>query len=213
MAKKIFTAEELGFAPTTQNIFTAEELGLAAPKQKDIFTAEELFGASPPKAESAGFSASDLGVALGEGVIGSTKALTDVAGATNVASQSLDEAQKSLRKQYSPERQAEMQRQAARMKAAEESGSTLAEIKAGALNVLESPLQSTAQAVGSFVPYLPAMFAAPAAAVLGLGARAVSAITAVAQQAPKVMATAQGAGAVKGAIYDGVCNLGFSFYV
>ena len=38
MAKKIFTAEELGFAPATQNIFTAEELGLAAPKQKDIFT-------------------------------------------------------------------------------------------------------------------------------------------------------------------------------
>ena len=204
MAKKIFTAEELGFAPATQNIFTAEELGLAAPKQKDIFTAEELFGAPPSKAESAGFSASDLGVAFAEGAIGSTKALTDVAGATNIASQSLGDVQKDVSKQYSPERQAEMQRQAARMKAAEESGSTLAEIKAGALNVLESPLQSTAQAVGSFVPYLPAMFAAPAAAVLGLGARAVSAITAIAQQAPKVMATAQGAGAVKGAIYEGV---------
>ena len=204
MAKKIFTAEELGFAPATQNIFTAEELGLAAPKQKDIFTAEELFGAPPPKAESAGFSTSDLGVAFAEGVIGSTKAATDVAGATNVASQSLGDIQKDLSKQYSPERQAEMQRQAARMKAAEESGSTMAEIKAGALNVLESPLQSTAQAVGSFVPYLPAMFAAPAAAVLGLGTRAVAAITAVARQAPKAMATAQGAGAVKGAIYDGV---------
>lgn len=157
-----------------------------------------------PEPEKAGFSASDLGVAFGQGAIGSTKALTDVAGATNVASQSLEEVQKDLTKQYSPERQAEMQRQAARMKAAEESGSTLAEIKAGALNVLESPLQSTAQAIGSFVPYLPAMLAAPAAAVLGLGTRAVAAITSIAQQAPKAMATAQGAGAVKGAIYDGV---------
>jgi hypothetical protein len=158
----------------------------------------------PPEPASAGFSASDLGVAFGQGAIGSTKALTDVAGATNIASQSLGDIQKDLSKRYSSERQAEMQRQAARMKAAEESGSTLAEIKAGALNVLESPLQSTAQAIGSFVPYLPAMFAAPVAATLGLGARSVAAITSVAQQAPKVMATAQGAGAVKGAIYDGV---------
>ena len=157
-----------------------------------------------PEPEKAGFSASDLGVAFGQGAIGSAKALTDVAGAANVASQTLEEAQKDLTKRYSPERQAEMQRQAARMKAAEESGSTLAEIKAGAMNVLESPLQSTAQAVGSFVPYLPALLAAPVAATLGLGARAVAAITSIAQQAPKVMATAQGAGAVKGAIYDGV---------
>jgi hypothetical protein len=172
--------------------------------QAELLARYKAYVPPTPEPASAGFSASDLGVAFGQGAIGSTKALTDVAGATNVASQSLEEAQKDLTKRYSPERQAEMQRQAARMKAAEESGSTLAEIKAGALNVLESPLQSTAQAVGSFVPYLPAMFAAPAAAVLGLGTRAVTAITSIAQQAPKVMATAQGAGAVKGAIYDGV---------
>jgi hypothetical protein len=172
--------------------------------QADLLARYKAYVPPTPEPAKAGFSASDLGVAFGQGAIGSTKALTDVAGATNVASQSLEEVQKGLTKQYSPERQAEMQRQAARMKAAEESGSTLAEIKAGALNVLESPLQSTAQAVGSFVPYLPAMFAAPAAAVLGLGTRAVAAITSIAQQAPKVMATAQGAGAVKGAIYDGV---------
>lgn len=172
--------------------------------QADLLARYKAYVPPPEEPAKAGFSASDLGVAFGQGAIGSTKALTDVAGATNVASQSLEEAQKDLTKRYSPERQAEMQRQAARMKAAEESGSTLAEIKAGALNVLESPLQSTAQAVGSFVPYLPAMFAAPVAATLGLGARAVAAITSIAQQAPKAMATAQGAGAVKGAIYDGV---------
>ncbi len=172
--------------------------------QADLLARYKAYVPPPPEPASAGFSASDLGVAFGQGAIGSTKALTDVAGATNIASQSLGDIQKDLSKRYSAERQAEMQRQAARMKAAEESGSTLAEIKAGALNVLESPLQSTAQAIGSFVPYLPAMFAAPVAATLGLGARSVAAITSVAQQAPKVMATAQGAGAVKGAIYDGV---------
>ena len=172
--------------------------------QADLLARYKAYVPPPEEPAKAGFSASDLGVAFGQGAIGSTKALTDVAGATNVASQSLEEIQKDLTKQYSPERQAEMQRQAARMKAAEESGSTLAEIKAGALNVLESPLQSTAQAVGSFVPYLPAMLATPIAATLGLGTRAVAAITSIAQQAPKAMATAQGAGAVKGAIYDGV---------
>jgi len=97
-----------------------------------------------------------------------------------------------------------MERQAARMKAAEESGSLLQEIKAGALNVAEAPLQSAAQAVGSFVPYLPALLASPVAVALGLTGRSLAAITAVAQQAPKVIGTAQGAGAVKGAIYDGV---------
>jgi hypothetical protein len=53
MAKDVFTAEELGFAPAPQNVFTASDLGLAAPeKQKDIFTAEELFGVPSPKVEA-----------------------------------------------------------------------------------------------------------------------------------------------------------------
>ena len=159
--------------------------------------------AAPP-VKDAGFSFGDIAKSFGIGAVGSTKALTDVAGAENVVSSKLGKGVESLQQSMTPERQAEMQRQAARMKAAEESGSTLQEIKAGALNVAEAPLQSAAQAIGSFVPYLPALLASPIAIAMGLTGRSLSAITAVAQQAPKIIGTAQGAGAVKGSIYDGV---------
>jgi hypothetical protein len=158
--------------------------------------------AAPVK--EAGFNLGDIAKSFGMGAVGSTKALTDVAGADNVVSSKLGDVSKSIQQSLSPERQAEMERQAARMKAAEESGSFLQEVKAGALNVAEAPLQSAAQAIGSFVPYLPALFAAPAAAAMRLSAGSQAAVRAVAQQAPKVIGTAQGAGAVKGSIYDGV---------
>ena len=158
--------------------------------------------AAPVK--EAGFSLGDIAKSFGIGAVGSTKALTDVAGADNFVSSKLSKGVEGLQESMTPERQAEMQRQAARMKAAEKSGSTWEEIKAGALNVAEAPLQSAAQAVGSFVPYLPALFAAPVAAAMRLTAGSQSVIRAVAQQAPKIIGTAQGAGAVKGSIYDGV---------
>jgi hypothetical protein len=160
--------------------------------------------AKPVVSGDAGFSLGDIAKSFGMGAAGSTKALTDIAGAGNVVSSKLEGATESLQRSLTPERQAEMERQAARMKAAEESGSTWQEIKAGALNVAEAPLQSAAQAIGSFVPYLPAMFAAPVAAAMRLTVGSQAAIRAVAQQAPKVIGTAQGAGAVKGSIYDGV---------
>jgi hypothetical protein len=158
---------------------------------------------APPAApvKDAGFSLGDIAKSFGMGVTGSTKALTDVAGAGNVVSSKLEGATESLQKSLTPERQAEMERQAARMKAAEESGSILQEIKAGALNVAEAPLQSAAQAIGSFVPYL---LSTPVAAGMRLTGASKAVIEAVAKQAPKTIATAQGAGAVKGSIYDGV---------
>lgn len=167
----------------------------------------EAFGIAPPKPAkelgAAGFSLRDLATSFGLGAVGGTKALTDVAGADNVASQQLQRASQALQETFTPERQAELQRQQRRMQAAEKEG-TLAEIKAGLRNVLEAPLQSTAQAIGSFVPYLPALFAAPAARAIGLLPNAVRAVTAAADAAPAVIGTAQGLGAVKGSIYEGV---------
>lgn len=157
-----------------------------------------------PPVKDAGFSLKDIGVAFGQGAVGSGQALTNVAGAGNAASQYLGDVTESLGKQYTPERQAEMQRQQQRMKKAEESGSTWEEIKAGAQNVYEAPLQSAAQGLGSFLPYIPAMFAGPAAAALGLGSRAVAAANVVAKAYAPIVGTAQGAGAVKGAIYSAV---------
>lgn len=157
-----------------------------------------------PPVKDAGFSLKDIGTAFGQGAVGSAQALTNVAGAGNAASQYLGDVTENLGKQYTPERQAEMQRQQQRMKTAEESGSTWEEIKAGAQNIYEAPLQSVAQGLGSFLPYVPAMFAGPAAAALGLSSRAVAAANVVAKAYAPVIGTAQGAGSVKGAIYDAV---------
>ncbi len=167
------------------------------------YTHNQSTKAAPP-VKDAGFSLKDIGTAFGQGAVGSAQALTNVAGAGNAASQYLGGVSESLGKQYTPERQAEMQRQQERMKKAEESGSTWEEIKAAAQNIYEAPLQSAAQGLGSFVPYVPAIFTGPAAAALGLSSRAVAAANVVAKAYAPVIGTAQGAGSVKGAIYDAV---------
>ena len=177
---------------------SAELFGPEGGAGRDL--SSELFPKQAP-AKDAGFSLRDLAASFGIGALGSTKALTDVAGAENIASEALGAGVEGIQRAMTPERQAEMERQAARMKAAEESGSTLQEIKAGALNVAEAPLQSAAQAIGSFVPYL---LSTPVAAGMRLAGASKAVIEAVSKQAPKVIATAQSAGAVKGAIYDGV---------
>ena len=155
----------------------------------------------PPPTKQGG---SDLMTAFKSGAVGSAKALTDVAGADNAASRALGEMSEDIQQQYSPARKAEMQMQAERMGQAEKSGSIWEEIKAGAKSIAEAPLQSMAQGVGSLTPYIPTMILGPIAGAVGLGARAVAAASAVANVAPKVLATAQGVGAVKGSIYDAV---------
>ena len=172
---------------------------LAVRLQPDLAPPEEV---APPAPKSSFMG--DILTAGKLGVVGSTKALTDVAGADNVLSRSLGAKAEEIQKQYSPERQAEMQMQAERMKTAEESGSIWEEVKAGAKSIAEAPLESMAQGVGSFAPYIPTMILGPVAGVLGLGAKTVAALTSVANAAPKVLGTAQGMGAVKGQIYDTV---------
>jgi hypothetical protein len=171
-------------------------------------TVKRMIAAQPGAAQSsgpAGFSLSDLAASFAQGAYGSTQALTDVFGAGNVASQKLEDLARSSQAGMSSARQAELQRQQERLRQAEATGSTWEEIKAAAKNIAEAPLQSAAQAVGSFAPYLPTMLFGPAAAAaLGLGARSVQAANAVAKASPTVIGTAQGAGAVKGAIYDAV---------
>ena len=169
-----------------------QQLGATAPP-------EEL--AAPPRA---GSRLGDLATAFKQGAVGSAKALTDVFGAQNAASASLDTTANELQKDYSAARQAELQAQAARMKAAEASGSTWEEIKAGAKNIVEAPLQATAQGLGSLVPYVPTMFFAPLAGALRLARPTVAALEAISNAAPKVLGTAQGMGTVKGAVYDAV---------
>lgn len=168
-------------------------------------TVKRLLSQTPDAAPAkpAGFSVKDLAASFGIGATGGTQAITEAFGADNAAARKLEQGTRYLQSTMTPERQAELARQQERMKEAEKQGK-LAEFKAGIQNILEAPLQSTAQALGSFVPYLPAMFAAPVAAAMRLGPAAIRAVTAVAEAAPAVIGTAQGAGAVKGSIYDGV---------
>ena len=156
---------------------------------------------APPRA---GGRMGDIATAFKQSAVGSAKALTDIFGAQNAASASLDATADELQKDYSPARQAELQAQAARMKAAEASGSTLEEIKAGAQNIAEAPLQAVAQGLGSLVPYVPTMFFAPLAGALRLARPTVAALEAISNAAPRVIGTAQGIGTVKGAVYDAV---------
>ena len=143
--------------------------------------------------QSAGFSAKDTALALGQGVVGAGKSLADVFGADNAASQALGDVSKGMAEQYSPERKAEMARREQLQKQASK-GTIGDEISTFLGGVAEAPVQSLAQGLGSIVPYV-------GTGIIGgiakLGGATVKAIN-------TVMGAAQGAGAVKGSLYDGV---------
>jgi hypothetical protein len=143
---------------------------------------------------SAPSSLRDIATAFGLGATGSVKALTDVAGADNAASRALGDVSESLSRAYTPQRQAEIERRQQRIKEAEKSGSTWEEIKANLGAVGEAPLQSVAQGLGSIVPYAVTGGVGAAAKLLPTTVKTINAL----------MGAAQGAGAVKGSIYDAV---------
>jgi hypothetical protein len=153
-------------------------------------------GAPAPTDKPADFSAKETALALGQGIVGAGKSITDVFGAENVASQALGKVQTTLGEQFSPERKAEMARREAIQKKAAESGSLTEEISAFLGSVTDAPVQSLAQGLGSIVPYVGTGIIG---AIAKLGGPTVTAIN-------TVLGAAQGAGAVKGSIYDGVRN-------
>jgi hypothetical protein len=164
--------------------------------QADLLARYKAFAppAETPKVpESAGFSPRDTALALSQGVVGAGKSLVDVFGADSTASRSLADIQKDLSERYSSERQAEMARREAMQKQASK-GTIGEEISTFLGGVAEAPVQSLAQGLGSIVPYV-------GTGIIGgiakLGGATVKAIN-------TVVGAAQGAGAVKGSIYDGV---------
>ena len=138
----------------------------------------------------------DIATAFKQTAVGSGKAITDIAGADNAVSQYLGGVQERLGKQYRPQRIEEIQKRQQIIDEAVKSGSTLEEIKAYLGGVAEAPIQSVAQGLGSTAPYLVAAATqlTPVGRALGLGTRgAMTALGAI-----------QGAGAIKGSIYDTV---------
>jgi len=148
---------------------------------------------APP---SAGFSFADTATALKQGVVGSAKALTDVFGAENVVSKKLGDIQNQLGEEYTPERRAEMARREDLQRQAAKTGTVKDEISTFLAGVAEAPVQSLAQGLGSIVPYIGTGIVG---AIGKLAAPTVRAIN-------TVVGAAQGAGSVKGSLYDNVKN-------
>ena len=130
----------------------------------------------------------DVGLGFVQGAAGGAKALTDAAGAGNRASRALGAISSGAGKLMSQDAQDEIAARQQKIKEAEASGSTLNEIGAHLGGIAEAPARSIAQGAGSILPTM-------AAAYLTRG-RSLGALTGV--------GAAQGAGAVKGSIYDAV---------
>ena len=160
--------------------------------------------------KEAGFSLADTGVSALQSAVGTAKSTLQGFGAEAPGVETLGSLQKGIGQLYSPERQAEMARRDALEKAAAKSGSTLEEIKTAGAGVTEAPIQATASAVGSSAPTVAlsigaAALAIPAAAALGLvGAPALAFAAAVGIGTKYALGALQGAGSVKGSIYDAV---------
>jgi len=160
--------------------------------------------------KEAGASFGDTAVAGLQSAIGSAKSTLQGFGAEAPGVETLSNLQKGIGQLYTPERQAEQARRDALEKAAARSGSTLEEIKASAAGVTEAPIQATASAVGSSIPSVAlsigaAALATGAAATLGLvGAPALAFAAAVGIGTKYALGALQGAGSVKGSIYDAV---------
>ena len=146
-------------------------------------------GTAPSLARSAGDSA----IALGTGVVQGVKMLTDVAGAGNAASRALGSAADALTDLESPYRKAQKQERAAKIKTAEQSGSTWDEVKAHVGAFADAPIDTTLNALGTSLPTL------AAAAVPGLGQAALAA-----RAAQAGVGVAQGVGNIKGQIHEAV---------
>lgn len=152
----------------------------------------------PPqeKAPTAGFSLTDIGVSGARGVLGVTKAITDVFGADNPVSQQLQDYSGQVAKLYTPERQREIAYYEQKAKEAEETGGPVEEFKAALNAVKAAPLQATAEAVGSLVPNLASLFIPVVGEARGV---------AMARSAYNMfVGILEGTGAVKGSIYEGV---------
>jgi hypothetical protein len=186
------------------DLFLALERADAAGNKEDARELAKMIsmvssGASAPAEPTVKQNTSNLGdiaTAFKQTAVGSGKAITDIAGADNAVSQYLGGVQERLGKQYRPQRIEEIQKRQQIIDEAVKSGSTLEEIKAYLGGVAEAPIQSVAQGLGSTAPYLVAAATqlTPVGRALGLGTRgAMTALGAI-----------QGAGAIKGSIYDTV---------
>lgn len=141
----------------------------------------------------------DRALALGQGVIGGAKMLSDLAGADNMVSENLGRSNAALQDLYSPGRKTEMKNRQALIQAADDSDSTLDQITTRLGGIAEAPLQTTLQAAGSMAPNI-------AAAVATGGVSAGPGLAALAARIglPAMLGIGMGVGSVKGQNFEAV---------
>lgn len=152
-----------------------------------------------PEKSSAWRGVSDSALALGQGVVGGVKMLSDLAGPDNSVSETLGKANAGMQGLYSPERTAEMRNRQALIQAADDSGSTVQQITSRLGGIAEAPLDTTLQAAGSMAPNI-----AAAIATGGVSAGPSVLATAARFGVPAALGVGMGVGSVKGQNYDAV---------
>lgn len=144
---------------------------------------------APDTAKGFGGALRDTAVAAGSGAVTGIQLLANAAGAGNAVSQKLGDAADYVRGFETEARREERAARAEKIKKAEASGSTWEEVKANVGAFAEAPIDTTVEALGTSLPTI-----------------AATALTRGKLRAPVAgaMGAAQGAGTVKGAIYDAV---------
>lgn len=135
----------------------------------------------------------DAGLALASGVVSGAGLIANVAGADNPVARTLDDTAKSIDAMSSPARKAQQAARGETIRQAEATGDTWKEIQAYGGAFAEAPIETILNAVGTSAPTL----------LMGLipGLAQAQAVRLIARGA---VGAAQGAGSVKGAIYDAV---------
>lgn len=138
-------------------------------------------------------AAKDVALGAGAGVVQGVEMVASAFGADNAVARGANDIAQSLIDKQSPARKQQREQRAAAIQEAETSGSTWGEIVANVGAFADAPVESTLNAIGTSVPTL------LTALIPGLGQANVARL--VVQGA---MGAAQGAGAVKGSIYEAV---------
>ncbi len=141
----------------------------------------------------------DQALALGQGVIGGVKMLSDLAGPDNAVSQTLGRVSGGMQEMYSSARTAEMKNRQSLIEAADASGSTVDQITSRLGGIGEAPMQTLLQAAGSMAPNIAAAVATGGLST-GPGLAALAARIGV----PAVLGIGMGVGSVKGQNYEAV---------
>lgn len=150
------------------------------------------------EAKPAPFSLRDTGLSLFEGVTGAAQGIASAFGAENAVARELGNVQKHWGGLKTPERQAEIQRRAQLEEEAARSGSKSKEAATFLGGIAEAPVQTLFQGVGSAIPTVLAGLTAAAAGAPAAIAGAVAIGTRL------LTGAIQGAGEVKGSIYESI---------